>query len=110
MPIRELKFRIRIIVEKDEDGFVAYCPELKGLLVGGATKEEIEQTIPDAIQGYIDSLIKHNDPIPVGVLESDCEYTFSDFLRKFFKNVFHNKGNGNFIQEVTIPLPNAIAA
>lgn len=47
MPIRELKFRIRIIVEKDENGFYAYCPELKGLLVGGSTKAEIHQNVPD---------------------------------------------------------------
>ena len=109
MPIRELKFRIRIIVEKDEDGFYAYCPELKGLLVGGATKAEIHQNVPDAVQGYIDSLIKHNDPIPVGVLESDCRYSVSEFLLKRFKDAFKTKRNGDYIQEVTIPF-NAIAA
>ena len=62
-----IEFKIDIIVEPDESGFHAYCPALKGLHVGGDTKEEALQNARDAAVAYLESLIKHGEPIPVGV-------------------------------------------
>lgn len=62
-----LGFRIEIIVEPDDAGFHAYCPALKGLHVSGDTEEEALQNAREAALAYLESLIKHHDPIPVGI-------------------------------------------
>ncbi len=62
-----IEFTIEVVVEPDDDGFHAYCPALKGLHVGGDTKEVALQNAADATIVYIQSLIKHGDPIPLGV-------------------------------------------
>lgn len=69
MPIRTLKLRVRFVVEPDDDGFHAYCPDLKGLHVGGDTVEEALENAMDAAQAYVSSLLKHQDPLPVGAVE-----------------------------------------
>ena len=61
-------FRVEVIVEPDEIGFHAYCPALKGLHTCGDTEEEAVQNAKDAAIAYLESLIKHGDPIPVGVI------------------------------------------
>ena len=63
-----IEFRIEIVVEPDEDDFHAYCPALKGLHTAGDTEEEAVQNARDAAIAYLESLIKHNDPIPVGIM------------------------------------------
>lgn len=110
MPIRELKFRIRIVVEKDEDGsYFAHCPELKGLLVSGANKQEIKENVHHAVMGYLESLIKHGDPVPVGICESDNSYTIIEFIAKKLKERFTRNGNGDYIEEVSIPVEYSFA-
>ena len=61
-------FRIEVVVEPDEGGFHAYCPALKGLHTCGDTKEEALSNARDAAVAYLQSSIKHGDPIPVGIL------------------------------------------
>jgi len=61
-------FRIELIKEPAEDGYHAYCPALKGLHTSGDTKEEALKNARYAAIAYIESLIKHNDPIPVGII------------------------------------------
>lgn len=64
---KELEFRLDIVVEPDGDGFHAYCPALKGLHTCGETQEEALQNAKDAAIAYLRSLIKHGDPIPIGI-------------------------------------------
>ncbi|MGC2424547.1 MAG: type II toxin-antitoxin system HicB family antitoxin [Nitrospirota bacterium] len=45
--------KIRTLVEKDEDIFVAYCPELPGCQSFGYTEEEARKNIEEAINLYI---------------------------------------------------------
>lgn len=60
----------RTIVEQDEEGmFVAECPSLPGCISQGKTREEALVNIKDAAQGYIESLRKHNEPIPPSIDE-----------------------------------------
>lgn len=61
-------FKVEVIVEPDEGGFHAYCPALKGLHTCGDTKEEALRNAKDAAIAYLQSSIKHGDPIPVGIL------------------------------------------
>jgi len=57
--------KFRVIIEQDEDGvFVADCPALPGCISQGATREEAQANIKEAISGYWESLKKHGEPIP----------------------------------------------
>ncbi|MBI4140929.1 type II toxin-antitoxin system HicB family antitoxin [Candidatus Woesearchaeota archaeon] len=66
--------KFRIVIEQDEDGlFVAECPTLPGCISQGTTHEEAIRNIKDAIQGYVASLKKHNEPIPPSIQEAVVE-------------------------------------
>ena len=57
--------KFRITVQKDEDGiFVAECTVLPGCISQGKTRKEALVNIKEAITGYLESLKKHNEPIP----------------------------------------------
>ncbi len=62
-----IQFTVDVVVEPDGGEFHAYCPALKGLHVGGQTKGEARKNVKDAVELYLISLIKHGEPIPVGV-------------------------------------------
>ena len=62
-----IEFKIEVVVEPDEAGFHAYCPALKGLHTSGTTKIAALQNAKYAAIAYLESSIKHGDPIPVGV-------------------------------------------
>ena len=68
--LRTIKVTIRFIAERDEGGFHVYCPELKGLHVDGKTEEEAFENAKVAAEAYIRSILKHNDPLPVGSQDS----------------------------------------
>ena len=38
------------IIEKDEDWFIAYCPEIPGANGQGRTKDEAKQSLAEAIE------------------------------------------------------------
>ncbi len=62
--------RLRILMEQDEDGmWIAECPTLPGCISQGKTRNEALENIKDAIAGYIESLEKHKEPIPLGIEE-----------------------------------------
>lgn len=66
--------KYRIIIEEDEDGmFVAECPALPGCISQGKTRKETLVNIKDAVKGYLESLKKHNEPIPPSVFEEMVE-------------------------------------
>jgi predicted RNase H-like HicB family nuclease len=64
---KPIGFRIEIVVEPDERSFHAYCPALKGLHTCGDTEKEALQNAKDAAAAYLQSLVVHGDPIPVGI-------------------------------------------
>jgi len=64
----KFEFLIEIIAERDDDVFHAYCPALKGLHTCGDTEEEAFSNAKDAAVAYLLSLIKHGDPIPIGII------------------------------------------
>ena len=69
-----INVKYRIIIEKDEDGmFIAECPVLPGCISEGKTRKEALVNIQDAIKGYIESLKKHDEPIPPSINEEIVE-------------------------------------
>ena len=64
----------RVIIEKDEDGmFNASCSNLPGCLSQGKTRQEAIINIKNAIAGYIQSLKKHDEPVPPSITEEVIE-------------------------------------
>ncbi len=62
--------KFRTFIEQDEDGiFVVTCPSLPGCISQGNTREEALNNIKDAIEGYLISLKKHDEPIPTPISE-----------------------------------------
>ena len=66
--------KYRIIIEEDEDGvFVVECPSLPGCISQGKTRKEAIENIQGAIRGYLESLKKHDEPIPPPIDEEIVE-------------------------------------
>jgi antitoxin HicB len=66
--------RYRILIEQDEDGiYIAECPALPGCVSQGNTRAQVLENIKDAIEGYIESLRKHGDPVPSPISEEVVE-------------------------------------
>ena len=45
-----------VVIEKDEHGFYAWCPELKGCQSQGSTLEEAMANIKEAAELYLETL------------------------------------------------------
>ncbi len=66
--------KFRVLVEQDEDGmFAAECPSLPGCVSQGSSRDEALDNIRDAIKGYLESLKKHNEPLPPPIQEEIIE-------------------------------------
>jgi predicted RNase H-like HicB family nuclease len=48
--------KVSVVIEKDEFGYYAWCPELKGCQSQGATLEEAMANIREAIALYLETL------------------------------------------------------
>ena len=47
-------YHFAAVIEKDEDGYFAYCPELQGCYTSGATFEEARLNLVDAIRLHLE--------------------------------------------------------
>jgi len=48
--------KVTVIIEKDEFGYYAYCPELKGCHTQGDTLDESLRNIKEAVELYLETL------------------------------------------------------
>ena len=58
------KYKLSIIIEKDENGYFAFCPELQGCYTQGDSYEEVIENVKDAIRLHIEDRIANNEEIP----------------------------------------------
>lgn len=56
--------RYAIVIEKAEGNFSAYIPDLPGCVATGATVEEVESQIREAIEFHLDGMREDGKPIP----------------------------------------------
>jgi predicted RNase H-like HicB family nuclease len=56
--------RYAIVIEKAESNYSAYVPDLPGCVATGATVEEVESQIREAIEFHLDGLRDDGLPIP----------------------------------------------
>lgn len=47
-------YHFAVVVEKDEEGYFAYCPELQGCYTQGETFEEVMENVKDAIKLHVE--------------------------------------------------------
>ena len=59
-----VKMKYLIIIEETESGFSAYSPDLEGCVATGATREEVEKTMKEAIEFHLDGLREDGYNIP----------------------------------------------
>jgi predicted RNase H-like HicB family nuclease len=53
-----------VVIEKTGTGYSAYSPDLPGCISTGATREEIEKNMEEAIEFHLDGLRQNGYPIP----------------------------------------------
>lgn len=51
-----MKYRVNVLFEKDEHGYFAYCPQLKGCHSQGETFEEASENIREAVELYLETM------------------------------------------------------
>ncbi|HID95587.1 MAG TPA: type II toxin-antitoxin system HicB family antitoxin [Candidatus Latescibacteria bacterium] len=56
-------YKFSVVVEKDVDGYFAFCPELQGCYTQGDTYEEALENIKDAIRLHIDDRIESGEEV-----------------------------------------------
>ena len=66
--------KYRVLIEEDEDGtFVAQVSALPGCISQGSSRDEALTNIREAIEGYLESLRAHDEPIPPAISEEIIE-------------------------------------
>ncbi|HLA26376.1 MAG TPA: type II toxin-antitoxin system HicB family antitoxin [Syntrophales bacterium] len=56
--------RFLVIIEKAEANYSAYSPDLPGCIATGATREDAERNMHEAIEMHVRGLLEDNMPIP----------------------------------------------
>jgi predicted RNase H-like HicB family nuclease len=56
--------RYAIVIEKADENYSAYVPDLPGCVATGASVKEVETEIRDAIRFHIDGLKADAQPVP----------------------------------------------
>jgi predicted RNase H-like HicB family nuclease len=64
--------RYAVVIEKAENNYAAYVPDLPGCVATGASVADVEKEIRDAIRFHIDGL--KEDGLPVPAPSSIAEY------------------------------------
>ncbi len=59
-----MMYRFLIVIEKAEGNYSAYSPDLPGCIATGATREEAERNMHEAIELHVRKLLEDNLPIP----------------------------------------------
>ena len=65
-------YRFLVVIEKANDNYSAYSPDLPGCVATGATREETERNMHEAIELHVHGLLEDDLPIPEST--SSAEY------------------------------------
>jgi predicted RNase H-like HicB family nuclease len=57
-------YRFLVVVERVENNYSAYAPDLPGCVATGETRDEVERNIHEAIQMHVRGLQEDDLPIP----------------------------------------------
>lgn len=62
--MRRIAVKYAILIERTDNGYSAYVPDLPGCIAAADTRTEVEELIREAIILHLESLHEHGDPIP----------------------------------------------
>lgn len=57
-------YRFSVVIEKDDEGFFAWCPELQGCYTQGSTYEEAVEALRDVIRLHVEDRLANHESIP----------------------------------------------
>ncbi len=57
-------YRFSVVIERDEEGYFAFCPQLQGCYTQGDTYEEALANIKDAIRLHVEDRLESGEEIP----------------------------------------------
>jgi predicted RNase H-like HicB family nuclease len=60
-------YRFLIVIEKANENYSAYCPDLPGCVATGKTREETERNMYEAVEMHVQGMLEDNLPIPDSV-------------------------------------------
>jgi predicted RNase H-like HicB family nuclease len=64
--------RFLVVIEKADDGYSAYSPDLPGCVSTGSTRAEVEQRMVEAMRLHVEGL--REDQLPIPESRSFAEY------------------------------------
>ena len=72
-----MAYKVSVIIEKDEHGYYAYCPELEGCQTQGDSLEEVLDNIKEAAELYLETLSEDERKICLSreILSTSLEIT-----------------------------------
>ncbi len=53
-----------IVIEKTQTGYSAYSPDLEGCVATGATREEVESQMREAIAFHLEGMVRSGQRVP----------------------------------------------
>ncbi len=60
-----------VIIEKGDEGYGAYVPDLPGCIAAARTRDEVLKLIKEAIEFHIEGLREGGEPVPPPVSVSE---------------------------------------
>ena len=64
-------YRFLVVIERANDNYSAYSPDLPGCVATGETREETERQMHEAIEMHVRGLIEDNLPVPVSYASAE---------------------------------------
>jgi predicted RNase H-like HicB family nuclease len=58
------RLQYTVIIERTPNNFSAYVPDLPGCIATGATREEVDRNIKEAIEMHLEGMREDGDTIP----------------------------------------------
>ena len=60
----KIAVKYAVLIEKTDNGYSAYAPDLPGCVAAADTRTEVEDLLREAIVLHLESLREHGEPIP----------------------------------------------
>ncbi len=57
-------YHFSVVIERDKDGYFAFCPELQGCYTQGDNYEEVLENVKDAIRLHVEDRLSSGEDIP----------------------------------------------
>jgi predicted RNase H-like HicB family nuclease len=87
--------KVLVIIEKGENSYGAYSPDVPGCFAVAETRDEIERLIQEALISHIEFLIEKKLPLPRALVASYTRYVWYQrwhallaFLQAYFAHLF----------------------